>query len=237
MLKSGSAELGIEFSDYQLELLDEFASFLVQVNEHLNLTRITQPDEIVISHYLDSLTCLSALDVKPDAKVIDIGTGAGFPGIPIKIARPDINITLTDGTSKKIKFISDAVEKLGLDGIELVSARAEDLGHKIKYREKFDVAYARALSELKVVVELCLPFVKVGGHLVAQKSTDIDEELSVARAMIGQLGGAISDVAAICIPHTDIERKLVIIEKIKPTSREFPRAYSKIVRGKINSFA
>ena len=232
ILKSGANDLGIELTDSQLELFDSFASFLVETNQHLNLTRITEPEEIVKSHYLDSLTCLSALEVRPNARIIDVGTGAGFPGIPIKIVRPDLSVTLTDATSKKIKFISDAVEKLGLENVSPVSARAEEIGNDPEFREKFNIAYARALSQLKVVAELCLPLVKPGGYLVAQKSDDISEELVDARAIIGQLGGKVVDIVTTRIPYTDIERKLIVIQKTRPTPPQFPRAYAKILQGK-----
>lgn len=232
LLKSGAHELGIELTDAQLNLFDLFASFLVETNQKFNLTRITEPEEIVKSHYLDSLTCLSALDVNQNARIIDVGTGAGFPGIPIKIVRPDIYAVLTDATFKKTNFISEAIEKLKLENIEPVHARAEEIGHDSAFRETFDISYARALSELKVVAELCLPLVKVGGYLVAQKSADISEEIADAKTIIGQLGGKVSDIVTIRIPYTEIERKLIIVKKIKQTPPQFPRAYTKIAGGK-----
>ena len=232
LLKSGASELGIELTDAQLELFDAFASFLVETNKKFKLTRITEPEDIIKSHYLDSLTCLSALDVNRGASIIDVGTGAGFPGIPIEIVRPDLFASLTDATFKKTKFISEAIEHLGLKNAKPVHARAEELGRDPSFREQFNIAYARALSELKVVAELCLPLVKPGGYLVAQKSADVSDEILDARVIIGQLGGKVVNIVTTRIPHTDIERKLIIIQKNKPTPPQFPRAYTKIVQGK-----
>ena len=231
-LRSSAYDLGIELSDSQLRQFDEFAALLVEANKRLNLTRITEPEEIITSHFMDSLTTLSALDIAPNANVIDVGTGAGFPGVPIKIVRPDISITLLDATQKKLDFIREAVEQLELQNVELVHARAEDIGHKAKYRERYDIAYARALSEMKVLAELCLPLVRVGGHLVAQKSENIDEEVKSAKPIIGQLGGITEKIVRTTIPGTDIVRQLIVIVKAKPTPAQFPRHYSKIVKSK-----
>lgn len=231
-LRSGAHELGIELSDSQLRQFDEFAALLVEANKSINLTRITEPEEIITSHFLDSLTTLSALDIAPNANVIDVGTGAGFPGVPIKIVRPDISITLLDATQKKLDFIRDSVDQIGLQDIEVVHARAEDIGHNPKFRERYDVAYARALSEMKVLAELCLPLVRVGGHLVAQKSENIDEEVKAAKPIVGQLGGILEKTVRTAIPGTDIVRQLIVIVKAKPTPTQYPRHYSRITSGK-----
>jgi 16S rRNA (guanine527-N7)-methyltransferase len=231
-LRAGALELDIELTDEQLEQFDRFAEFLVQTNEKFNLTRITEPHEMVTSHFLDSLTCLAALKPKKGARIIDVGAGAGFPGIPIKIVRPDLRVTLLDSTFKKVKFMSDAVEMLGLEGAQPLHGRSEQIGRDKDFRERFDIAYARALSELRVLSELCLPLVKVGGHVVAQKSEEIDEELATARPVIGQLGGRVQDVIQIRIPLTEVTRRLVIISKTKPTPEVFPRPYGRIAKAK-----
>lgn len=230
LLRSGAHELGIELTDSQIDQLDAFAALLVETNKSLNLTRITEPEEIVTGHYLDSFTCLNAHKLKQGSRVIDIGTGAGFPGVPLKIIRPDLAITLLDSSLKKLKFIEDALAKLGIDGVDFVHARAEDAGRKHKHRETYDVALARALSDTKTVVELALPLVKVGGVLIAQKSEGADEDIDSARAILGQLGGKVQKIARIAIPHTDIIRRLVVVWKVKPTPQEFPRAFSRIAR-------
>lgn len=227
-LRAGSAELGIELSDRQLAQLDEFAALMVETNRKFNLTRITEPDEIVTGHYLDSFTCLAAHTPAPNASVIDVGTGAGFPGIPIAVARPDLAVTLLDSTRKKLDFLSRAVEHLGLGNIRLVRVRAEEIGRKPEHREDYDMVYARALAETKILAELCLPLARVGGHLIAQKSVEIDEELADAKAIIGQLGGVIERDVRIAIPGTEIVRRIVVIAKTKPTSNQFPRTFSRI---------
>lgn len=231
-LRAGALELGVELSDEQLEQFDALAKFLVETNAKFNLTRITDPREIVTSHFLDSLTCLTALKPKKGARVIDVGAGPGFPGLPIKIVRPDLHVTLLDSTFKKVKFMSQAVELLGLQNVEPVHGRAEEVGRDKDFRERFDIAYARALSELKALAELCLPLVKVGGHVVAQKSEDIAAELDAARPVIGQLGGRVQGVVQVNIPLTEVTRRLVIISKTKPTPEAFPRPYARIATAK-----
>jgi 16S rRNA (guanine527-N7)-methyltransferase len=230
LLKSSASELGIKLQCHQLEQFDEFAYLLVQANRSLNLTRITEPDDIVTNHFLDSLLFLNAMDIHPKARVIDIGTGAGFPGIPMKIVRPDLNMTLMDATSKKIRFISSAIEQLSLENVHPIYGRAEELAREESHREQYDIACARALSEMKALVELCLPLVKIGGHLIASKSVDIDEEIKEAKPIIGQLGGVVSKISDTHIPGTDIIRRIIVIAKQKPTPVQFPRPYAKIIR-------
>lgn len=231
-LCAGAKELGIILSDSQLDQFDRFAEFLVETNKQFNLTRITNPHDIVTAHFLDSLTCLAALDPKRNARVIDVGSGPGFPGIPIKIARPDLHVTLLDSTFKKVKFISQAIDLLELTDAAPVHGRAEDICHDEDFRQRFDIAYARALSDLAILAELCLPLVKVGGYVVAQKSEETEEELGRARPIIGQLGGRVLEVRKVKIPQTDITRHLVILSKAKPTPEAFPRSYSRIARSK-----
>ena len=228
MFRDGARELGVELSDDQIELLDRFAALVVETNRTLNLTRITEPAEIVTGHYLDSFTCLAATKIKPGSRVIDVGAGAGFPGIPIKIARPDLSMTLLDSSAKKLKFIEAALATLGIEGVTLVHARAEEAGRDPAHRETYNVAFARALADMKTLAELCLPLVKVGGVLIAQKSEGADEEIEAAKPLIGQLGGKIEKIVRIAIPYTDITRRLVVVWKVKPTPPQFPRPYSRI---------
>ncbi len=232
MLRDGACELGIQLDDSQIESLDKFALMIVETNRFLNLTRITEPVEIVKSHYLDSFTCLAALTIPQGARIIDIGAGAGLPGIPIKIARPDLEVTLLDSSRKKLKFVEEAIAQLGIEGVNFVHARAEEAGRNPAHREAYDVALARALAEMKILVELCLPLVKVGGTLIAQKSDGAKDEINTARPFTGQLGGKIDKIKRITVPCTDITRRLVIISKSKPTPLGFPRSYSQIAKGK-----
>lgn len=232
LLRDGARELGIELSDAQIKQLDRFAALLVETNRSLNLTRITEPSEIVTGHYLDSLTCLAACNIPHGARVIDVGTGAGLPGIPIKIARPDLDMTLLDSSGKKLRFIEGAVASLGVTGVTLVHARAENAGRDPAHREAYDVAVTRALADMKTLAELCLPLVKVGGVLIAQKSEGADEEIDAARAILGQLGGRIDRVERIRIPRTDITRRLVVVFKTKTTPADYPRPYSRIAKNR-----
>jgi len=232
LLSNGASELGIELTEHQLGQFDEFAGMLVEANRKFNLTRIIGPEAIVINHFLDSLVCLWAQEVKAGASVIDVGAGAGFPGIPIKIARPDLQVTLLDGTSKKVGFVTEAIERLGLDGIEAVHGRAEEFAHDKQRREHYHAAYARALAELPVLAELCLPLVRPGGHVVATKSALIEAEIDAARTIIGRLGGVIEKIVRTHIPGTDIARTIPVILKTKQTPAGYPRAYSRIARKK-----
>jgi 16S rRNA (guanine527-N7)-methyltransferase len=235
-LKSGALDIGIELSDAQLGQFDEFAAFLVETNEKFNLTRITDPEAIVIKHFLDSLLCLGAVEFAHGSRVIDIGTGAGFPGIPIKTARPDLRVTLVDSTSKKVRFLQQAIVRLGLEGVEAVHARAEEFAGDNSLREGYDVACCRALASLRIAAELCLPFVRIGGRMIAQKSEEIDQEVAEARPMMGKLGGRIEKIVRAHIPGTDIIRGLVVVQKAKVTPCEFPRAYAQIAKTKKRCF-
>lgn len=232
VLKKGASELGIELTDDQICQFEKFAGMLLDANRKFNLTRITDPTEIVTKHFLDSLMCLAAEPPDHGASAIDIGTGAGFPGIPIKIVRPDLNITLMDGTLKKVRFVESVVDSLGLENAASVHARAEDLGKDRGYREQYDAAYARALAEMPVLVELCLPYVRIGGHFVATKGPEIDAELDEARELIQELGGVIEKIVRAHIPTTDIGRSIIVIRKTAPTPSRYPRPYSKIASSK-----
>jgi 16S rRNA (guanine527-N7)-methyltransferase len=231
MLQSGAAEMGIKLDEARTNMLDQFARMLVDTNQTLNLTRITEPEQIITGHYFDSFTCL-AIPIRREARVIDIGSGAGFPGIPMKIVRPDLDLTLLDSSRKKLGFLDGAIERLGLDNIQTLHIRAEDAGRDGQYREAYDVAVTRALADMKILAELCLPLIKVGGMLIAQKSDSAIEEIEAARAHIGQLGGRIEKVKAVIIPKDFVARRLVVVTKIRPTPSGFPRAFSRIKKSK-----
>ncbi len=228
LLKTGASELGIELSDHQLEQFDRYASVLVDANSRFNLTRITSPEAMVTDHILDSLLCLWAVELAAHARVIDVGTGAGFPGLAIKIVRPDLQVDLLDGTAKKVGFLRDVIAELGLADVEAVHARAEELGRDKAHRERYDLVTARALADLTVLAELCLPFARPGGRVIACKGPEVGEELAAARQMISKLNGTVEKTVRTRIPTTDIGRTMVVMTKIRPTPNEFPRHYSQI---------
>jgi len=223
LLKDGALQLDIELDDAQLERFSLFTSLLLEWNERFNLTRITDPREIVIKHYLDSLTCLTAVKFPLDARVVDVGTGAGFPGIPMEIARPDLNMGLLDSTRKRLAFLEAAAQELQLGGVSLLLGRAEDAGQDVERREFYDAAVARAVARMNVLVEYCLPLVRVGGFALLQKGPDVDEELKEAGPAITLLGGELESVVNLSLPHSDAKRNLVIIRKMLPTPSFYPR--------------
>jgi 16S rRNA (guanine527-N7)-methyltransferase len=208
----------------QLEKFDIYAQTLVQWNEKMNLTAITEPDEIVIKHFVDSLKFLDYAKLDEGAKIIDVGTGAGFPSVPLLIARPDIKLTLMDSLNKRLIFLDDVLKKCNLNA-ELVHSRAEDLGKDKEHREKYDFATARAVAPLNVLSEYCLPFVKVGGKFVALKGSN--DEVDSAKGAIGALGGEIISNVSYKLPNGDA-RSIVITKKISQTPTKYPRNSKKI---------
>ncbi len=205
-----------KYSEFYTQF-EKYCSLLVEWNEKMNLTAITEHDEVFTKHFVDSL--IGEEFIKKDATVIDIGTGAGFPSLPIKIVREDISLTLNDCLNKRLIFLNEVINQLSLNKVKTLHSRAEDLPKNIKY----DYALSRAVASLNTLSEYCLPFVKVGGYFIAYKSKDIDEELKNSEKAIEILGGKIEDVKEIEIPETDIVRKLVFIKKIKETPNKYPR--------------
>lgn len=228
LFTEGLKILGGTVSEEQLDMLEIYSEMLKERNKVMNLTAITDDDGISIKHFLDSILPLYGISVPKGAHLADVGTGAGFPGIPIKIMRPDISVTLIDSLQKRIGFLNDVRSRLKLSDIECIHGRAEDLGRDKKYRECFDIVASRAVANLKVLCEYCLPFVNIGGRFVALKSENCAEELEEARAMIGSIGGKIEDVLSIPLPKSDITRRLIVIRKIKNTPPQFPRRPNKI---------
>lgn len=226
LLQSNAASLGIELSDGALGKFDTLAELLIEQNKTMNLTAITEPDEVVIKHFADSISLLSAVSPEENAKILDLGTGAGFPGIPLLITRPDIRLTMVDSTAKKLRYVADTVEKLGLEA-EVLHARAEEAGKKTEYREQYDIVCSRAVAALNVLSEYCLPFVKVGGVFVAMKSAKAEEEIAAAKKAIGILGGKIVDKKTFTLSDGG-ERTLIVIKKISQTSAKYPRVSAQI---------
>ncbi len=222
-LASGAAELGITLDDSQLERFESLTDLLLEWNEKLNLTSITDPDEIVVKHYLDSISLLSVIDIPGGASIIDVGTGAGFPAIPLKIARPDLKVTMLDSVRKRLVFIEAALKELGITDAVLVHARAEDAARDKAYREQFDFAVSRAVARLSVLSELCIPFCRPGGWFVAYKGPDVAEEIAGAANAIRKLGGKLVRAESLSLPGGDAGRTLVLVRKDRHTPTAYPR--------------
>lgn len=193
----------------------------------MNLTAITDEHGVAVKHFADSLTLYNFVEVKKNASIIDVGTGAGFPGVVLKIARPDIKLTLLDSLNKRLTFLDTVLKDTGLDS-ELVHSRAEEGGKNKLYREKFDIAVSRAVARLNVLCEYCLPYVKVGGSFVAMKGPNADEELDGAKNALKLLGGKVEKVHKFNLPCDEGERTIIVIKKAKPTPKQYPRISGKI---------
>ena len=216
-----SAAWGLQLGETEIERFRTYTVELLRWNERVNLTRITEPREVVIRHFLDSLACVQAFEAPP-ASLIDVGAGAGFPGVPLKIAWPHIPVTLCESTGKKTAFLDHLAGALGLEGVAVVTARAEELGRNPAHRERYDAVLARAVAALNVLSEYCLPLCRVGGRFVAPKGADGASEAAQARRAIGQLGGRLDTVLPVRLPDVE-ERTLVVVHKVRPTPAELPR--------------
>lgn len=214
--------LGIQLSEKQIEQFLLYYEMLVEQNKVMNLTAITDYEEVLKKHFIDSLSLVKAYDLSKDITLIDVGTGAGFPGVPLKIAFPNLKVTLLDSLNKRIYFLNTVIEKLGLSGIEGVHGRAEDFA-KHTMREKYDLCVSRAVANLSTLSEYCLPFVNVGGKFISYKSEKIVEEKAAAGNAIKILGGKVVDQVEFTLPDSDIYRNLFVIEKVKETPKKYPR--------------
>ena len=214
-------EINIVFTEEQLQKFYEYMNLLIEWNEKINLTAIVEPKEIILKHFIDSLTIIKYID--QNKKVIDIGTGAGFPGIPIKIVRDDLKITLLDSLNKRINFLNEVIVKLGLENINAVHARIEEYAKNKQYRENYDVATSRAVANLTTLSEYMLPMVKIKGMAICMKGSEINEEISKSKNSIKLLGGEISKIEEFTLPKSDYKRNLILIEKAIQTPSKYPR--------------
>lgn len=215
------AKMNISLLKEQYGQFYAYMELLIEWNEKMNLTAITEPKEIILKHFVDSLTI--AKYVKEDKSIIDMGTGAGFPGIPIKIYRKDVKVVLADSLNKRIKFLDEVIDKLKLENVETIHCRAEELGKNKQYREKFDYATSRAVANLSTLSEYLMPFVKLNGKCIFMKTIEVEEELEKAKKAIKTLGGKIEKVDKFEIPESDLGRSIIIVKKEKITPNKFPR--------------
>jgi len=214
--------MGIEISENSSKMFEKYSEMLIKYNEFMNLTAITEPEEVKEKHFLDSATLILSGKLEKGASLIDIGAGAGFPSMPVKIIREDLDVTMLDSLNKRIGFLNDVIAKLGLKNIKAVHFRAEDAGKDPEFREKYDIATARAVADLAVLAEYALPFVKVGGYFVALKGNSPKEEIESAKKAIREMGGEIEETKEVVLP-SGINHCLVIIRKVIPTPAKYPR--------------
>ncbi len=228
LLLEGCRKFGIELPPSAPDKLDRYAQLLVEWNQKMNLTAITEPQEIVWKHFVDSLLLLKAVELPQGASLIDVGTGAGFPSMPVKIAREDLKVTMLDSLQKRLTFLSEVNDQLGLD-CSFVHSRAEDGGKQKSLREQFDFATARAVANLRDLAEYCLPYVRVGGSFIALKGPDVEEEVREAKNAIATMGGKVEQVVPFTLPD-ESGRNIIIVRKISQTPPQFPRTAAKMAK-------
>jgi 16S rRNA (guanine527-N7)-methyltransferase len=233
IMKKSAEKLGLPFSKEQYEQFIQYKKMLKEWNEKMNLTAITEDEEIISKHFIDSIQAFQFSELKDATTLIDVGTGAGFPGLPIKIMKPELKVTLLDSTNKKLGFLKVVTEELELKNVEFIHSRAEDGARKIGYRDSYDIAISRAVANLSLLTELCLPYVKIGGHFIALKGPAVDQEIDEAKYAVELLGGKISQVIEVDIEGTDLKHNLVVIRKIKATPKDYPRSSSTIKKSLI----
>ena len=215
--------MGVLLEQYQLEQFLNYQNLLLQWNEKMNLTAITEKRDIILKHFADCVSIVSEISFEKDVSVIDVGTGAGFPGIPLKIAFPQLEIVLMDSLNKRVMFLQDVISELSLTKISALHGRAEEIARKPQFREQFDICVSRAVANLSTLSEYCIPFVKQGGMFISYKSGEIDEEVIHAKKALHLLGSEIEEVEKFVLPGTEIWRSFVKIKKNSKTSKSYPR--------------
>ncbi len=231
LLTQGAAQLDVPLSAQQVTQFLTYQALLAEWNEKMNLTAITEPQEVITKHFLDSLAAAKYL--AQGARVVDVGTGAGFPGLPLKIARADLSVTLLDSLNKRLLFLEEVTRTLSLSDVTLLHKRAEEGGRDPQLREAFDVAVSRAVANLRVLCELCLPYVKTGGLFIAYKGPDMAEELAEAQPTIHVLGGKLAETVPVHLPQSDLQHQLIMIKKVRQTPAKYPRQFAKITKSPI----
>lgn len=221
LMCSYGKRIDIEFNDKQLDQFYEYMNLLLEWNKKINLTAIIEVEEIILKHFIDSLTINKYIG--ENKTLVDVGTGAGFPGIPLKIYRPDLKVTLVDSLNKRINFLNEVISKLDLKDINTVHKRIEDFGKDKKYRESFDYVTARAVANLTTLSEYLIPISKVNGKCICMKGNDIEEEVYSSKNAINLLGGKINKIDYFELPNSDISRNIIVIDKIKETPNKYPR--------------
>lgn len=224
LMGEGSGRMKISLSDVQMEQFYRYYEMLVETNKVMNLTAITEMKDVIAKHFLDSLALINMeKNLNREAALIDVGTGAGFPGIPLKIAFPKLKVTLLDSLNKRVKFLNQVIGDLGLKDISAIHGRAEDFGSDLNYREKYDYCVSRAVANLSTLSEYCLPFVKVGGVFFAYKSGEVEEEAKAAGKAVQMLGGKIESIEKFSLVEAEAERSFVVIKKNTSTAKKYPR--------------
>ncbi|ANC79196.1 16S rRNA methyltransferase G [Fictibacillus phosphorivorans] len=223
LFQTSLKEKGVDLSEKQLSQFETYYNLLVEWNEKMNLTAITEKEEVYLKHFYDSVTAGFYFDFSQDITVCDVGAGAGFPAIPLKIAFPEIKLTVVDSLNKRIGFLQHVVDELGLEEVSLYHDRAETFAHRPEFRQTFDLVTARAVARLSVLSELCLPLVKIGGHFLGMKGANLPEEVRDGEKAVKLLGGKVKDIHSFVLPIEESERNIIVIDKVKETPKKFPR--------------
>lgn len=223
LMNIAAKHVGLDFNDEKYERFMKYKDLLKDWNEKVNLTAITDDEEIIRKHFIDSIKIFSFEPLKNAKKIIDIGTGGGFPGIPMKIMMPQAEVVLLDSLKKRINVLENILKEIGINDVTTIHGRAEDYAKESIYRESFDAVVSRAVANLTVLSEFCLPYVKIGGYFVAMKGPSVDEEVAEAKKAIDILGGKLKDIIEVEIEDSDLKHNLVIVEKIKNTPKQYPR--------------
>ncbi|GMQ58600.1 16S rRNA (guanine(527)-N(7))-methyltransferase RsmG [Vallitalea sediminicola] len=227
ILIEGAEKLGFNLTDTQVKQFNRYYELLIEWNNKINLTSIVDEKEVIIKHFLDSIAIKKVMDISVSKSLIDLGTGAGFPGIPLKIVFPHLKVTLVDSLNKRVNFLSNVIDELSLEDVDCIHSRAEDLGNTDIYREQFDLCVSRAVADLSILSEYCIPFVRCGGYFISYKSSRASDEIEMSRTAIVRLGGYLDGTKNVEIPFSEIERTFVSVKKDKITPKKYPRKAGK----------